>query len=225
MIERFFVIAAIILSILLMPPQQSGGCALSSGLDIPADLAVAQAGSRCLEISAGTFPIGTPTAGAWLNVTADGMEIRGAGMEKTVLRITQPLTLTADMAVIRLFGVGQHVHDLTIDLGHGHSGAGNLFRNTGGRFAAGVVSDVPALIDGNTFEDVLKVGAQTIGINATAGGSVVTNNRLTGTAGSGGTIQINAPSIVTGNYLDNPGTYQPFFGDTRGSIIANNLVR
>lgn len=392
---KLITILAVILTILILPPPQpAGACVFSDGTNIPADLTTAQAGSHCLEISAGTFTI-APTGGDWLSVIMPNVEIRGAGQGKTIIQ-TQGITLTNNLYLIDVHAANTYVHDLTIQIGAGYrtgyevggilanlgalqtmiqrveivggytgnggngfgigmyqpwdqnggrqgntvrdcyvhdspstgigvasnenkllhnhiarvgttplqhgfyaqggynlydgnlvenasgysfhawkkipnldasgdryvnnvsidpgfqhmivSGlnntsnpafpngkpltrnvtiTGNLFRNTGGRFAAGVVSDVPALIDGNTFEDVLKTGAQTIGISTTASSSIVSNNRLTGSvaANGGGTIQINAPSIVTGNYIDNPGTYQPFFGDTRGSVIANNLVR
>jgi len=102
------------------------GCVVA-GADLPAALAEAQAApARCLEIPAGVYPVGAPSNGAWLNVDADNLAISGAGAGKTIVQITAPLTLTQDMAIVRLFGVGQSIRDLTIDMGAGHTGAGSL---------------------------------------------------------------------------------------------------
>lgn len=117
-------ILAIIYVILLAPLQQPAGCVVSSGTNIPADLATAEAGSRCLEIPAGTYAI-SPAGGEWLNVTADGMEIRGSGIGKTIIQ-TQGVTLTASLYLIQLHGKNQHVHDLTIQIGTGYSGSSEV---------------------------------------------------------------------------------------------------
>lgn len=108
-------------------PSSTGCTDASQYTDVPSALAQAEAStSKCLYLPTGMYPVGSPTSGAWLNATADRLEIRGDGEGKSILRITSPLTLTSDLAVLRLFGVGQSVHDLTIDLGVGHTGAGNL---------------------------------------------------------------------------------------------------
>lgn len=109
-----------ILTILILPPQQSGGCVVSSGVDIPADLATAQAGSRCLELPAGTYPI-TPASGDWLGVTVANVEIRGAGIGKTIIQ-TQPITLTGHLYLIASRAANTHIRDLTIQIGIGYSG-------------------------------------------------------------------------------------------------------
>ncbi len=123
-------VAAIVLTLLialLVPSQQGAPACVVSSSDVAASLVTAQADpSHCLDIPAGVYSVGAATNGAWLNATADNLEIKGAGEGKTILSITQPLTLTADLAVIRLFGVGQRVHDLTLNLGTGHSGSGSL---------------------------------------------------------------------------------------------------
>lgn len=116
-------IAALIISIIVMlaPAQQaSGACVVSAGVDIPADLATAQAGSRCLEIPAGTYTV-SPTSGDWLSVTVANVEIRGAGIGRTILQ-TQGITLTNNLYLIALRAAGSYVHDLTIQIGSGYSG-------------------------------------------------------------------------------------------------------
>ena len=118
-----WLILIILLPLLLGGAQASPSGCMVAGADVAASLAGA---TTCLDIPAGVYAIGPGTGGAWLNAPQDGLEIRGAGMGLTVLRITSPLTLTSDMAALRLFGVAQQVHDLTIDLGGGHSGAGSL---------------------------------------------------------------------------------------------------
>lgn len=118
-----YILAIIISIITVLAPRQSPPACVSSGADVAASLASA---TTCIEIPAGVYSVGVATSGAWLNAAADNLEIRGEGQGVTILRITAPLTLTSDLAVLRLFGVGQHVHDLTIDLGTGHSGTGSL---------------------------------------------------------------------------------------------------
>lgn len=120
-------IAALIISIIVMlaPHTQAGaGCVVSSGVDIPADLVQAESTSRCLELPVGTFAI-QPSGGEWLNVTADGMEIRGAGIGKTIIQ-TSGITLTSSLYIIQLHGKNQHVHDLTIAIGTGYSGVSEV---------------------------------------------------------------------------------------------------
>jgi parallel beta helix pectate lyase-like protein len=123
---KFLLAFILFLPLVASSAQQPQGACVVAGTDVPAALAEAQAGARCLELPAGIYSVGAPVAGAWLNADADNLEVRGAGEGKTVLQITSPLTLTQDMAVLRLFGVGQRVHDLTIQLSSGHSGAGSL---------------------------------------------------------------------------------------------------
>lgn len=115
-----------ILFILIAPVAQPAPACVVATADLVTSLGIAQAGPRCLDIPAGVYSVGAATSGAWLNATADNLEIRGAGEGKTILQVTTPLTLTAEFAVVRLFGIGQHVHDLTINLGSGHHGTGNL---------------------------------------------------------------------------------------------------
>ena len=124
--DRLFAILAIILKILIAPVQQSTLACVTATSDLVASMADAQAGPRCLDIPAGVYSIGAATSGAWLNATVDNLEIKGAGAGKTILQITQPLTLTQDFVVLRLFGVNQHVHDLTVQLGTGHTGTGSI---------------------------------------------------------------------------------------------------
>lgn len=119
-------ICAIILSIIVLLPEQQflPTCVISDGSNIPADLAAAQTGPRCMEIAAGTFTI-APTSGAWLNVTADTMNIHGAGIGKTIIQTTG-VTLTSNLTLIQLHGAYQRVSDLTIQIGTGYSGTGSL---------------------------------------------------------------------------------------------------
>jgi hypothetical protein len=116
-------VAALILSIIVAfapQTQTMPACVSSDGSNIPADLATAQVGSRCLEIPQGTYTI-SPTSGEWLNVIADGMELRGAGMGKTIIQTTG-ITLTSSLYLIQLRGKNQHVSDLTIQIGSGYTG-------------------------------------------------------------------------------------------------------
>lgn len=114
-------VLAIIYIILIAPLQQPAGCVVSSGTNIPADLATAEAGSRCLELPAGTFTV-SPASGSYLNATADGLTIRGAGIGRTIIQ-AQGITLTNHLTLIQLHGARQRVSDLTIQIGVGYSGA------------------------------------------------------------------------------------------------------
>lgn len=113
-------IAAIIISIivLLAPHAQSGTGCVVSGSDVAAALVEAQAGSRCLEIPQGTYSI-SPAAGDWLSVTVANVEIRGAGIGKTVISTTG-VTLTNNLYLIALRAPGAHVHDLSLVIGTGY---------------------------------------------------------------------------------------------------------
>lgn len=114
-------IAALIISIIVMlaPVQQaSTGCVVSSGTNIPADLAAAQAGSKCLELPQGVYTIG-PVAGDWLNVSVANVEIRGVGIGKTIIQ-TSGVTLTNNLYLIALRAPNAYVHDLTIQIGTGY---------------------------------------------------------------------------------------------------------
>lgn len=116
-------ILAIIISIIttLVPPVQSAGaCVFSDGANIPADLATAQAGSKCLSIAAGVFTI-SPAGGSWLNETANNLDVHGAGIGKTILQTTG-VTLTNNLQLMQLHGAGQRIHDLTIQIGAGYTG-------------------------------------------------------------------------------------------------------
>ncbi len=106
-------ILALILSIItvLAPHTQAGaGCVVSAGVDIPADLATAQAGSRCLELPAGVFIV---QPGVLLG-TADNLTIRGAGMGRTILETPAGYNVSARTYVLRFTGKAQSVSDLTI---------------------------------------------------------------------------------------------------------------
>lgn len=114
-------ILAIIYVILLAPVVQTPPACLFATSDLVADLALAQAGPRCLDIPAGVYTISS-AAGSYLNATADQLEIRGAGIGKTILQ-TQGVTLTNNLQILMLHGVHQRIHDLTIQIGAGYSGA------------------------------------------------------------------------------------------------------
>lgn len=118
-------IAALIISIIvfLSPPQQaSTGCVVSAGVDIPADLATAQAGSRCLELPAGVF---TVQPGVLLG-TADSLRIFGQGIGRTILQLPDDLVVSAPTYALRLTGAQQRVSDLTIRGGTNASGAASV---------------------------------------------------------------------------------------------------
>ena len=112
----------IFLAFVLAPTQQApAGCAVASS-DLQASLATAGA---CLDIPAGVYTLSGQ--GALLSATADNLTIHGAGVGQTVIKVTDGLTLTQDLVVLRLLGKGQRVSDLTIDLGSGHSGPWGTF--------------------------------------------------------------------------------------------------
>ncbi len=116
-------IAALILSIILalVPPAQAApACVMSSGVNIPADLATAQAGPRCLELPAGVFSV-APTGGDYLAETAINVEIFGQGMGKTIIA-TQGVTLTGNLYIFASRAANTYIHDLTIQIGSGYSG-------------------------------------------------------------------------------------------------------
>lgn len=121
---RFF-LAALIISILILPVQQPTPVCVIAGSDLAASLADAESGPRCLEIPAGVWSI-SPAGGSYLNATVDNLEIRGAGVGRTIIS-TQGVTLTAEMQVIRLHGANQKIHDLTIALATSYSGAYGVY--------------------------------------------------------------------------------------------------
>lgn len=115
----------------ILIPLVLGGAALQTppaacviaGADVPAALAEAQAGSRCLELPAGEYAV-TQTAGNWLNITVDDVELRGAGVGKTVIRMAETVTLTGNFAFIRTVAARTWVHDLAI-VNAAHAGPPN----------------------------------------------------------------------------------------------------
>lgn len=124
MIKRLFRTVALIIGILIVPPQQSAPACLVATSDLVTSLADAQAGPRCLDIPAGTYAV--PNGGWWLNVTVPNVEIRGAGEGKTILQVTNGYTLTTDLVPIRLAAPNAYVHDLTIQIGTGYHGTNGI---------------------------------------------------------------------------------------------------
>jgi hypothetical protein len=101
------------------------GC-VEAGADVPAALVAAETSAvRCLHIGAGVYTA-TLTSGAWLNAHADGLEISGDGIGKTILRLTDGITLTSNLALIQLLGAHQSIHELTIQIGSGYSGTSEI---------------------------------------------------------------------------------------------------
>lgn len=118
MIQYILALILTIITVLVPHTQPSAGCVSSAGVDIPADLATAQAGSRCLELPAGVFSI-APAAGDWLSVTVANVEIRGAGAGLTVI-LTTGITLTNNLYLIALRAPNAYVHDLSLAIGTGY---------------------------------------------------------------------------------------------------------
>lgn len=120
-------ILAIILSIITVfaPKAQPAPACVVAVADLVASLAQAEAGPRCLDIPAGVYSV-APAAGTFLNATADNLEIRGAGVGKTIIQTTG-VPLTGGLNIIQLHGANQRIHDLTIQIGAGYSGAYGVY--------------------------------------------------------------------------------------------------
>jgi hypothetical protein len=118
-------IKLLLIGILALPLVLSGagsGCVESSA-DVAASLVQAEASAaRCLHLPAGVYTSPVLAGGVWLSATADNLEVYGDGIGKSVLRVTDGLTLTSDLIALRLLGKGQHIHDLTVQVGTGYSG-------------------------------------------------------------------------------------------------------
>lgn len=109
-IAWIFLLALIVASGTLI--QAPGGCTVASA-DLPATLVEAQQTTHCLAIPVGIYPI-TQSSGYWLNITTDDMELRGAGVGKTVLQLTGAITLTGSLSIIRTNAARTWIHDLSI---------------------------------------------------------------------------------------------------------------
>lgn len=143
-----------ILTILILPPAQPpSGCVSSTGVDIAADLAVAEAGSRCLHIPAGDYTI---QAGA-LQSGVSSLLIYGDGMGRTILHLPDNEIVSAPLAVIKLTGANQTVRDLSI--------AGGL-TPTGSSIRYGI-----SIGQGATGAHIQRVEVSAIYGGTTAGGS------------------------------------------------------
>lgn len=198
----FRIVLALILSILIMPPQQAAGaCIMSSGIDIPADLATAQAGPRCLDLPAGTFSI-APNHGDYLSLTADNVEIRGQGEGKTIIQ-TSGITLTNNLYIIASRAANSSVHDLTIQIGAGYSGnyeigailvgegatrgrvervevSGGYSGTGGGGFGIGTYKSWNQVsgVQDSTIADCWIHDSSTTGIGISSIGNIVRHNRI-----------------------------------------------
>jgi Right handed beta helix region len=123
-------IAALIISIIWLAPnaQPSSAC-LVAGSDIAASLADAQAGPRCLELPAGVYTLPLQSQGVYFPITVDNLEIRGAGVGKTIIQ-TQSITLTNHLIVFRTTAKATYIHDLTIQIGAGTTSPPNTAYST-----------------------------------------------------------------------------------------------
>lgn len=103
---------------------------------------------------------------------------------------------------------------------------GNTFRNTGGRAAAGINTDVPAIIEGNTFEDVVKSGAAVIQSNPTALGTIIRGNavRAFQPSSTNGTAISPGAALVEGNTIDLRGLNGAIGTQAPGAIIGANMI-
>lgn len=95
-------LAAILIMLPLLLSQPSTGCTVA-GSDLAASVANATA---CLEIPAGTYDL-SGSSGVLLSSSAANLDIAGAGMRQTIIRVTGAMTLTSDLIVLRLLGTGQ----------------------------------------------------------------------------------------------------------------------
>jgi hypothetical protein len=102
-------IAALIIMLPLLFAQPATGCTVA-GADLAVSLASA---STCLDIPAGEYVL-SGSGGSLLQTSIANLDIAGAGMGRTIVRVTGTMTLTSDLLVWRLLGVGQHLHDLTV---------------------------------------------------------------------------------------------------------------
>lgn len=123
-------IAALLFSIIFLPllassaqTLNSDGCVVASDYaDVPSALTASQATpARCLRIPAGEY-VASLTSGNWAAMTADHLDVRGAGEGLTTIRLTDGITLTNNLYLFRLLGVDQHLSDLTIRIGVGYHG-------------------------------------------------------------------------------------------------------
>lgn len=250
-------IAALIISIIVMlaPAQQaSGACVVSTGVDIPGDLATAQAGSRCLELPAGVF---TVQPGALLG-TADGLRIFGQGMGRTTLQLPDDLIVSAPTYALRLIGAHQSVSDLTIRGGLNASGAASVAGisiyspatsthvqrveiaslyggNTAG--AAGIDLYQPwnvnngvqaALVEDSHIHD----GPNMSGIVVNSNGNVLRNNRIAdvgNTFARHGLYMQGGYNLIDGNTIERVGGYSLHAWqkvqsiDGSGNVYSHNL--
>jgi Pectate lyase superfamily protein/Periplasmic copper-binding protein (NosD) len=76
-------------------------------------LNAAKQGTRRLYIPQGTYRI-RPTPDGVFPLDADGLEVFGDGIGKTVIQIPDNVTLTSDLYVFRLTGMYQSLHDLSV---------------------------------------------------------------------------------------------------------------
>lgn len=104
---------------------------------------------------------------------------------------------------------------------------GNTFRNTGSIKRAGITTDVPAIIDGNTFEDVVQDGAAVVQIATGAANSIVRSNAFRAmqpATSNGGAIKIDAAALVEGNSIDTRGLSYAIGPIPVGAVVSSNLI-
>lgn len=100
--------------------------ATDAATQLNADITTAvAAGHRRLYLPAGTYKL-TATGGTLFSSSADNLEIFGDGIGKTIIQIPAATALTSALTIFQLTGKNQWLHDFSIQIGAGLSGAFDL---------------------------------------------------------------------------------------------------